>query len=69
MRPKDFNGKTFAINGLKNIGQIGAQAWIDNNGGDLRSLKYSGYVGPARQPQIYPELKKMARDGLLSLKS
>jgi PadR family transcriptional regulator, regulatory protein AphA len=28
----------------------------------------SGYVWPAGQPQIYPELKKMARDGLLSSK-
>jgi len=28
----------------------------------------SGYVWPAGQPQIYPELKKMAGDGLLSAK-
>ena len=34
---KDLNGKTIAGNGLKNITQVGAFAWMDKNGGDPSS--------------------------------
>jgi ABC-type nitrate/sulfonate/bicarbonate transport system substrate-binding protein len=37
---KDFNGKTVAVNGLKNVNQIPTQAWIDKNGGDSKSVKF-----------------------------
>jgi NitT/TauT family transport system substrate-binding protein len=37
---KDFNGKTFGVNGLKNIVQIAVEAWIDNNGGDSMSVRF-----------------------------
>jgi NitT/TauT family transport system substrate-binding protein len=37
---KDFTGKTIAINGLKNINEIPTDAWIDNNGGDSKSVKF-----------------------------
>jgi NitT/TauT family transport system substrate-binding protein len=37
---RDFNGKTLATNALKNILQVPTMAWIDNNGGDVKSLKF-----------------------------
>jgi NitT/TauT family transport system substrate-binding protein len=38
---KDLNGKTIATNGLKNIAQIGPMAWLDKNGGDANSIKWT----------------------------
>ena len=37
---KDLNGKIFATNGLKNIGEFAPRAWIDNNGGDSSTVKF-----------------------------
>jgi NitT/TauT family transport system substrate-binding protein len=37
---KDLNGKTFAGNGLKNITQIGAFAWMSKGGGDTSTTKF-----------------------------
>ena len=37
---KDLNGKTIAGNGLKNITQVGAFAWMDKNGGDTSTPKF-----------------------------
>jgi ABC-type nitrate/sulfonate/bicarbonate transport system substrate-binding protein len=37
---KDFNGKTVAVNGIKNILQIPFEAWLDNNGGDPKSVRF-----------------------------
>lgn len=37
---KDLNGKTIAGNGLKNITQVGAFAWMDKNGGDTATTKF-----------------------------
>jgi NitT/TauT family transport system substrate-binding protein len=37
---KDMNGKTIAVNGLKTISQLGPDAWIDSNGGDLSTVKF-----------------------------
>lgn len=37
---KDLNDKVVAINGLKNITQVGAQAWIDENGGDSSTVQF-----------------------------
>ncbi len=37
---KDFNGKTVAVNGLKNVNQIPTMAWIDKNGGDSKTVKF-----------------------------
>ena len=36
----DLNGKTIAINGLRNLQQITAMAWIDHHGGDSRTVKF-----------------------------
>jgi NitT/TauT family transport system substrate-binding protein len=37
---KDLDGKTIGINGVKNITQIGLMAWMDQNGGDSRTVKF-----------------------------
>jgi NitT/TauT family transport system substrate-binding protein len=37
---RDFNGKTLATNALKNILQVPTMAWIDNNGGDVKTVKF-----------------------------
>jgi NitT/TauT family transport system substrate-binding protein len=37
---KDLNGKSVGTNGLKNIVQIPTSAWIDNNGGDAKSVRF-----------------------------
>lgn len=36
----DLNGKTVAINGLKDLQQITASAWVDKHGGDARTLRF-----------------------------
>jgi len=37
---KDFEGKTVAVNGLKNILQIPFMAWVANTGGDPSTIKF-----------------------------
>lgn len=37
---KDLENKTIAVNGLRNITQIGADAWVDQNGGDSSKLRF-----------------------------
>lgn len=37
---KDLEGKTVAINGLRNITQIGTSAWMDRNGGDVKKVRF-----------------------------
>jgi NitT/TauT family transport system substrate-binding protein len=36
----DLNGKIVAINGLKDLQQISASAWVDKHGGDSKTLKF-----------------------------
>jgi len=38
---KDLSGKIFATNGLKNIAEFGPRAWIDKNGGDSATVKFT----------------------------
>jgi NitT/TauT family transport system substrate-binding protein len=38
-RAADLNGKTIAVNGLRDLTQYEVQAWVDKNGGDVRSIK------------------------------
>jgi NitT/TauT family transport system substrate-binding protein len=35
----DLNGKMIAVNGLGDLSQYEVQAWVDKNGGDVRSIK------------------------------
>jgi NitT/TauT family transport system substrate-binding protein len=37
---KDLENKTVAGNGLRNITQIGANAWMDQNGGDSSKIRF-----------------------------
>jgi NitT/TauT family transport system substrate-binding protein len=37
---KDFNNTTVGVNALNTISQLPFQAWIDKNGGDLKSIKF-----------------------------
>jgi NitT/TauT family transport system substrate-binding protein len=37
---RDLNGKTVAVNGLKNITQVAVEAWVDKNGGDSKTLRF-----------------------------
>lgn len=36
---RDLNGKTIAVQSLKDLGWAATAAWIDQNGGDVRSVK------------------------------
>jgi NitT/TauT family transport system substrate-binding protein len=35
-----LNGRTVAVNALKNVTQVSVQAWVDANGGDSASVKF-----------------------------
>jgi NitT/TauT family transport system substrate-binding protein len=49
---KDFNGKSVGVNGLNNIAQVSAMAWIDNNGGNSKSVKFVELPLPAKAAAI-----------------
>ena len=49
---KDLNGKTFATNGLKDIAEFGPRAWIDDNGGDSKTVKFVEMPFPAMPPAL-----------------
>ncbi len=38
---RDLNGKTVAVNGLRNTPQLSTQAWLDKNGADSKSVKFT----------------------------
>ncbi len=49
---KDFNGKTVAVSGLRNIAQIAASAWIDANGGDSKTVHFIEVPFPSLVPAL-----------------
>jgi NitT/TauT family transport system substrate-binding protein len=49
---KDFDGKSMAVSGLKNIAQITASAWIDANGGDSKTVKFVEVPFPSLVPAL-----------------
>lgn len=49
---KDLDGKTIAVNGLKTISQLGPEAWIDQNGGNLASVKFIEMPFPAMEDAL-----------------
>ena len=49
---KDLNGKVFAGNGLKNITQVGAYAWMQKNGGDPTTTKFVEMPFPQMPPAL-----------------
>lgn len=38
---RDLTGKTIAVDGLRNLTQLGVIAWLDKNGGDSKSIKFA----------------------------
>jgi NitT/TauT family transport system substrate-binding protein len=49
---KDFDGKSMAVSGLRNIAQISAAAWIDANGGDSKTVKFIEVPFPSLVPAL-----------------
>ncbi len=49
---KDLEGKTVAVNGLKNLPHIATMAWIDKNGGDSSAVKFIEIPIPATQAAL-----------------
>lgn len=37
---RDLDGKTVAVNGLRNTPELAVHAWVDANGGDAKSLRF-----------------------------
>jgi len=37
---RDLNGKTVSVAGLQDLNWLGVQAWIDKNGGDVKSVHF-----------------------------
>jgi ABC-type nitrate/sulfonate/bicarbonate transport system substrate-binding protein len=37
---KDLNGKTIAVNALQSVNHVAPQAWLDQNGADLSTIKF-----------------------------
>ncbi len=49
---KDLNGKTVAVNGLRNISEIGGSAWIEQTGGDVSTIKFIEMPFPQMQAAL-----------------
>lgn len=49
---KDANGLTFAVAALSDLGHVALQAWVDQNGGDSKSLHYVEIPFPAVAPAV-----------------
>jgi NitT/TauT family transport system substrate-binding protein len=62
---KDLNGKIVACDGLKGITQITASAWIDQNGGDSTTIKWTE-IPLAVMPQALAQGRVDAASGVLS---
>lgn len=49
---KDLDGKTVAVPGLNDIGQVGISAWMDANGGDSSTVRFVEMPVPAIVPAL-----------------
>ena len=49
---KDFNGKTCACNVARGFGSLLMDAWIDNNGGDSKTVKWVEFPFPQLSPAL-----------------
>jgi NitT/TauT family transport system substrate-binding protein len=38
---RDLNGKVIAVNGLRNTPQLSTEAWLDKNGADYKTVKFT----------------------------
>jgi NitT/TauT family transport system substrate-binding protein len=48
----DLNGKTVGVNGLGNVLMYATQAWIDKNGGNSKSVKWTELPFPSMAPAL-----------------
>jgi NitT/TauT family transport system substrate-binding protein len=48
----DLNGKTLSTKALKDLGEIGIRAWIDQNGGDSQTVHFIELPSPAVVPAL-----------------
>lgn len=44
---QNLNGKTIAVNGLKNISELSTRAWLDGHGGDSSTIKFVEMPDPS----------------------
>jgi NitT/TauT family transport system substrate-binding protein len=44
---ESLNGKTIAVNGLKNISELSTRAWLDEHGGDSSTIKFIEMPDPS----------------------
>ncbi len=51
---RDLDGKTLAVNGLKNIAEYAPSLWIEQNGGDPSTVKFVE-IGPTEIPAALAE--------------
>jgi NitT/TauT family transport system substrate-binding protein len=51
---RDLDGKTLAVNGLKNIAEYAPSLWIEQNGGDPTTVKFIE-IGPTEMPAALAE--------------
>ncbi|MGA2394208.1 MAG: ABC transporter substrate-binding protein [Candidatus Lustribacter sp.] len=49
---RDFNGKTMASNVSRGFGSLVTNVWIDNNGGDSKTVKWIEFPFPALSPAL-----------------
>jgi NitT/TauT family transport system substrate-binding protein len=49
---KDLIGKTIAVSGIKNITQVGASAWLDQNGADPAKVNWIELPFPQMAPAL-----------------
>lgn len=68
---RSLNGKTIAVNGLKNIAEISTRAWLDAHGGDSSTIKFiempESDMAPAlRQKRIEAAMGSISADATLN---
>jgi NitT/TauT family transport system substrate-binding protein len=51
-KASDLNGKTIGLNGLRDLQQICAMAWVDKHGGDAKTLKFIEVPFPQMGPAL-----------------
>jgi NitT/TauT family transport system substrate-binding protein len=49
---RDLNGKTIAVDSIKNISYITFAAWLDKNGGDISKVKFVELPFPQMVPSV-----------------
>lgn len=48
----EIDGKAMAVSGVRNIAQVAAEAWMDHNGGDAKTVKFVEIPFPTLLPAL-----------------